>query len=212
MIQEVLYATTNLGKIGEITKYLNHYGVKVVSPRDLGIELDVPETGGSLEENAILKVKAYLEVSGGRIVLADDTGLEIKALNGDPGIHVRRWKDGQTRMTDEEIIDYCIDQMRDVLLENRGAQFRTIVALGLPNSEVELFEGTLNGVILEAPSADIRVEGFPFESLFFVPEWNMLLGEVHQLTMEQKADKIIHRERALKKAIPRVKEVLGMQQ
>lgn len=114
MLKEVLYATNNPGKISEISKFLEHNGIKVVSPKDLGIDLDVPETGDSLEENAKLKVKAYLEVSNGRIVLADDTGLEIDALGGKPGIHVRRWKDGQTRMSDEEIIEYCLDQMKNV--------------------------------------------------------------------------------------------------
>lgn len=79
--------------------------------------------------------------------------------------------------------------------------------MALPSGEVETFDGTLRGVILETP-ADIRVEGFPFESLFFVPEWNMLLGEVHHLPMEQKGDKIIHREKALQKAIPRVADLL----
>ncbi|SRR5258708_3136865 len=207
MLKEVLYATNNPGKIAEISKFLEHNGIKVVSPKDLGIDLDVPETGNSLEENATLKVKAYLKISGGRIVLADDTGLEIDSLNGKPGIHVRRWRDGETRMTDEEIIGYCLEQMKNVAEEQRGAQFRTVVALGLPNGEVETFDGTLKGMILESP-ANIRVEGFPFESLFFVPEWNMLLGEVHHLPMEEKGDKIIHREKALQKAIPRVRELI----
>ena len=208
MLKEILYATNNPGKIAEISKFLEHNGIRVVSPKDLGIDLDVPETGYSLGENARLKVKAYLEVSGRRIVLADDTGLEIDSLDGKPGIHVRRWKDGQSRMGDEEIIEYCLDQMKNVAKDQRGAQFRTVVALALPDDNVETFDGTLRGVILETP-ADIRVEGFPFESLFFVPEWNMLLGEIHSLSMEDKGDKIIHREKALQKAIPRLKQLLG---
>lgn len=207
MLREVLYATNNPGKITEISKFLKHNGIKVVSPKDLGLDLEVPETGSSLEENSTLKVKAYLEVSGGRVVLADDTGLEIDSLNNKPGIHVRRWKDGKTRMEDEEIIQYCLEQMRGITSGERGAQFRTVVAMGLPSGEVETYDGTLRGVILETP-ADIRVEGFPFESLFFVPGWNMLLGEVHNLPMEKKGDKVIHREKALQKAIPRVKQLL----
>lgn len=208
MSQEVLYATNNPGKIAEISKFLEHNNIKVVSPKDLGIDLDVPENADSLEGNAVLKVKAFLKVSEGRIVIADDTGLEVDSLGGKPGIHVRRWKDGITRMGDEEIIEYCIEQMRNVAKEQRGAQFRTVVALGLPNGNVETFDGTLRGVILESP-ADIKVEGFPFESLFYVPEWKMLLGQLHYLSMEEKGDKIIHRERALQKAIPRVRELLG---
>lgn len=207
MSEELLYATNNPGKIIEVSKFLEHNGIEVVSPHDLGIDLDILETGSSLEENAILKVKGYLEVSGGRIILADDTGLEIDTLGGQPGIHVRRWKDGKTKMTDEEIIEYCLVQMSGIPPEQRGAQFRTVIALGLLNGEVETFDGILRGIILEKP-ADIRVEGFPFESLFFVPEWKILLGELHQLNMAEKGDKLVHREKALQKAIPRVKELM----
>lgn len=207
MSKELLYATNNPGKIVEISKFLEHQGIKVVSLQELGINLDLPETGSSLEENATLKVKAYSKVSGGRIVMADDTGLEIDALNGAPGIHVRRWKDDETRMSDEEIIEYCLDQMKDIPNEKRTAQFRTVVALVLPDGNIETFDGILRGVIMEKPST-IRVEGFPFESLFFIPEWQMLLGELHQLSMSEKGDKLIHREKALQKAIPRVRELL----
>lgn len=117
MLKEVLYATNNPGKIAEISKFFEFNGIKVVSPKDLKIDLDIPETGNSLEENAILKVKGFLPVCGGRIVMADDTGLEIDSLGGKPGIHVRRWRDGITRMDDEEIINYCLDQMKYIPIE-----------------------------------------------------------------------------------------------
>ncbi len=207
MLKELLYATNNPGKIKEVSKLLVFNNIKVVSPEGLKINLDVPETGSSLEENATLKVKAFLEVSGGRIVLADDTGLEIDILNGEPGIHVRRWKDRKTRMNDEEIIEYCLKQMKDIPIEQRGAQFRTILALGQPNGRVEIYDGILRGVIQETASS-IRVEGFPFESLFFVTDWNMLLGEQHQLRADEKGERLNHREKALQKAIPRIKELL----
>ncbi|MEK7497511.1 MAG: non-canonical purine NTP pyrophosphatase [Patescibacteria group bacterium] len=207
MSHELLYATNNPGKVIEVSKLLKHNGIKVVSPKDLEIDLDVPETGKTLEENAILKAKSFSKVSGGRIVLADDTGLEIDSLNGEPGIHVRRWKDGQTRLTDEEIINYCIERMNGIPKEKRGAQFRTVLALATPDGKLETFDGILRGIILEKP-ADIRVEGFPFESLFFISEWNMLLGKAHQFKAEEKQGRFNHRERALQKAIPRVKELL----
>ena len=207
MSKEVLYATRNPGKIIEVSKLLNHYGIKVVSPEDLGIDLDVSETGSSLEENSSLKAKAYSSESDGRIVLSDDTGLEIDALNGEPGVHVRRWEDGKTRMADEEIIQYCLQRMNGIPQEQRGAQFRTVLALALPNGTTEMFEGTLRGEILESPDP-IRVEGFPFESLFFIPEWNMILVEVHQLEAKKKEGKLNHREKALAKAIPRIKELI----
>jgi XTP/dITP diphosphohydrolase len=208
MIKEVLYATNNPGKVVEVSKLLRHHGIKVVSPKDIGIDLDVSETGNSLEENSSTKAKAFSLVSDGRIVLSDDTGLEIEALNNEPGIHVRRWKDKETRMTDEEIIQYCLQRMSGISQEQRGAQFRTVLTLALPNGETEMFEGTLRGEILENP-APIRVEGFPFESLFFVPEWDMVLGEVHKIEVSQKKERLNHREKALQKAIPRIRELTG---
>ncbi len=207
MTKELLYATNNPGKKFEISRHLLHNGILVVTPDELEINVDVSETGNSLEENATLKVKAYAKLAGERLILADDTGLEIDALNGEPGIHVRRWKDGQNKMTDREIIDYCIERMRDIPKEKRGAQFRTVLALGIPGRGIEIFDGILRGYILEEPSV-LRVEGFPFESLFFVPEWNMLLGDARQLPVEKKQGMLNHRERAIEKAIPRIRELL----
>ena len=208
MVKQVLYATNNQGKISEVSKLLLYNGIEVVSPKDLEIVLDVPETGSTLEENAKLKSAAYLAFSNGRIVLSDDTGLEIDALNGEPGIHVRRWRDKYNRMGDEEIINYCLERMSGIPEDQRGAQFRTVLALAVPNGGIEIFDGTLRGTILEQP-AKLRVEGFPFESLFFVTEWNMLLGEAHQIEASKKDGRINHRERALMKAIPRIKSLLG---
>ena len=89
MKKELLYATTNLGKVQEIRKHLAGHGVTILSLQDLQINIDVPETGRTLEENAALKARAYCEHAGGRLVMADDTGIEITALNGEPGIRVR---------------------------------------------------------------------------------------------------------------------------
>lgn len=207
MLSELLYATNNPGKKVEISKLLNSEGIKVVTPSDLGVNLDVSEIGNTLEENAALKVNAFLSASQNRIVLADDTGLEIDALNGEPGIHVRRWKDGKTRMDDEEIILYCLELMKNIPHEQRGAQFRTVLALGIPGRDIEIYDGTLRGTILEKP-ADFRVEGFPFESLLFVSEWGMLLGEARELKPVEGDARLNHREKALQKAVARIKELL----
>lgn len=102
MSKKLLYATTNPGKIFEVGKLLKFYGIEIISPKDLKIEIDVPEIGKTLEENVQLKAEAYLKVVDYNIVvMSDDTGAEIDALNGEPGIHVRRWKDKKTAMTDQ---------------------------------------------------------------------------------------------------------------
>lgn len=207
MSKELFYATNNPGKKYEVSKHLSQCGITLKTPDDCGINIDVPEDGNSLEENAKLKVEAYSELVNDKLILADDTGLEIDALNGEPGIHVRRWKDKKNRMTDQEIIDYCIERMKDVPKKERGAQFRTVLALNIPGKETEFFDGILRGYILEKPSIQ-KVEGFPFESLFFVPEWNMLLGDARQLPVEKKQHLLNHREKAINKAIPRIKELL----
>jgi XTP/dITP diphosphohydrolase len=155
-------------------------------------------------------------------ILADDTGIEIDALGGEPGIHARRWKDGKTRMSDQEVIKYCLVRMKGIPWEKRTAQFRTVIAIGipiskgqalrtqglaLPNEEIELFDGVLRGLILEKP-APLRIEGFPFESLFYIPKWKMVLGEAHQLPVERKRRYLTHRERAVEKALLRIQSLL----
>ncbi|PIU03851.1 hypothetical protein COT44_01040 [Candidatus Shapirobacteria bacterium CG08_land_8_20_14_0_20_39_18] len=182
MKKELFYATNNPGKVIEVLKFLSNSGITVLTPKDLKIKLDVPEIGSSLEKRIF----------------------ESKSL---PGIHVRRWKDGQTKMTDEEIIDYCLSRMKNVPITKRGAQFRTVLVLGIPGGGIEVYSGTLKGVILEK-AASLRVEGFPFESLFYVSEWNKLLGETHHMSMEEKRGRLNHRERALEKVIPRIQELI----
>lgn len=205
-MKQIFYATNNPGKKFEVGRQLRSAGIEIITPSDLGIDVDVEENGNTLEENAILKVKGYKELVKDMIILADDTGLEIDALNGDPGIHVRRWKDGKTRMTDQECIDYCMEKMKNIPKENRGAQFRTVLALSFPNKEIELFDGILRGYILEEPSI-LRVEGFPFESLFMT-DANILLGDDRQIPVEKRDGRLNHRERALDKVIKRLEEMI----
>jgi len=212
-MRQLLYATTNPGKIAELRKIMRFHGLDLVAPAEIGPVRDVDEDGATLEENATLKARAYLDLLAGSpdrdryVVLADDTGVEIDALGGEPGIHVRRW-DGSPRMTDQAIIDLCLRRMAGIPAGRRGAQFRTAFALGVPGSKsVELYDGTLRGVILEEADP-LRIEGFPFESIFYVPEWGRLLGEVHSLPPEQKMAYITHRERALHHALPRLKALL----
>ena len=211
-IRQLLYATTNPGKIAEVRALMQPHGIDVIAPLDLGLDLDVSEPGTTLEANAAGKTRAYLATLADRpnrdsyIVLGDDTGVEIDALNGEPGIHVRRW-DG-SRMTDEAIIAYCMDRLRGVPIDRRGAQFRTVFAVGISGGEIEYFDGTLRGVILEDPDP-LRIPGFPFESIFFVPEWDQLLGHAHQLPAEDRADFVTHRARALGNALPRLRVLLA---
>jgi XTP/dITP diphosphohydrolase len=207
-MRQLLYATTNPGKLMEVRQLFDAVEIAVRSPADVDLTLDVVESGRSLEENATLKARAYLDqLDGGEfVVVGDDTGVEIDALGGEPGIHVRRWI-GE-RMTDEAIIAYCLQRMDGIPPAARGAQFRTVFAVGTPGRAITLFDGTLRGVILERADPQ-RIEGFPFESIFYVPDWAMLLGKIHQLPPAQKTCCVTHRERALRAALPFIRELLA---
>lgn len=142
------------------------------------------------------------------IIISDDTGVEIDALDGEPGIHVRRWKG--YRMEDEEIINYCLERMNGIPRGERGAQFRTIISVGGIGTDSRIFEGTLRGEIIEKPIT-LRMEGFPFESIFYIPEYKMMLGEIHQLTPEEKQVKGFHshREIAVLNALTHIKSLVA---
>lgn len=210
---QLLYATTNPGKLAEVRQIVSAHGIDLLAPAEVGLALDVPEPGTTLEANAVGKARAYLDVLAERdeaaqpVVIADDTGIEIDALDGEPGIHVRRW-DGSARMTDEAIIAYCLGRLRGVPQHERGAQFRTVIAVGTVGSPITCFAGTLRGVILPEPDP-LRLPGFPFESIFFVPEWDMLLGHAHQLPAAQQAGFVTHRARAVQHALPYIRALLA---
>lgn len=207
-MKQLLYATSNPGKQEEVRKFLAQNNIDLITPQDLGLDIDPDESGNSLEENATIKVKEYRKTVSDPeiIIMADDTGVEIDALGGEPGIHVRRWKG--YRMEDEEIIEYCIERMKEVPEGKRGAQFRTVIALNYEGTEI--FDGVLRGEIVEKP-IELRMKGFPFESIFYINQYQKMLGDIHQMTIEEKIKNnfLSHRERAITNSLPRLKELLG---
>ena len=132
-------------------------------------------------------------------MIADDTGVEIDALGGEPGIKVRRWKG--YKMTDEEIIHYCLERMKDVPEGQRGAQFRTVLAIIQNDSPVKYFDGILRGEILTNP-LPARREGMPFWPIFYLPNLKMTLGQFHDQPMEFQVANPTHRELAVLSALP----------
>lgn len=209
-MKQLLYATGNPGKYKEVKKHLAQYGIDLKWPKDFDLDLDVKETGSSLEENSTLKAKTYIKALNDPniLVMADDTGVEIDALDGEPGIHVRRWKGH--RMSDQEIIDYCIERMKGVPEGKRGAQFRTVIALGSKTQPIQTFEGILRGRIVKEP-IPLKMEGFPFESVFYITEYDMMLGKLHQLPTKKKEVKELHshRERAIENTLPTIQKLLN---
>jgi XTP/dITP diphosphohydrolase len=167
-MNKLLIATTNPGKLGEIKEFLSDLPLELIGLSDVGITDAPEETGISFEENAILKAKFYAEKSK-LPTLADDGGLEIDALSGEPGVKSHRWIHDDREDTDEELIQYTLDRMKDIIDVNRGAQLRLVLALVLPGGEVFTSEEKVRGVIPRMASKN-RWKGFPYRSLLYLPE------------------------------------------
>lgn len=203
-MKKLLVATTNPGKLTEIKRFLSDLPVELVSLRDAGITDFPDETGMTFEENAILKAKYYAKESG-LPTLADDGGFEIDALGGEPGVRSHRWIDQSRESTDEELITYTIERMKDVPDGMRGAQLRLVLALVLPDGEIHTTEASVRGVVPVSPTGT-RSEGFPFRSLLFIPDINKYYN--HDELTDSENDAYNHRKRALDQLKPIIRKEL----
>lgn len=194
---KLLIATTNPGKFNEFQIIINELvpALRLVSLKDLNIKNKIEETGLTFKENAAKKAKFYCTLAG-LPTLADDAGLEIDWLGGEPGVLSRRWPGYEA--TDEELIEMTLKKLQGVPKEKRGAQFRAVIAIALPKEKkVNFFEGILRGFITEDIKTPV-IPGFPFRSIFFLPEKGKVLA---QLTPEEEAA-VSHRQIALREAKP----------
>ena len=187
---KLLVATNNPGKLREYVSLLDGLPYDLTTLAAGGITEDVEETGTSMEENAIQKARAYAALSG-MITLADDSGLEVDALGGEPGPLSRRYAGDS--VTDAERNAYLLTKLKDVPPERRGARFRCVIAIATPDGRTRTCEGVCEGTIALAPSGE---GGFGYDPVFYVPE---LGRRVAELTLEQK-NAISHRARAARKA------------
>ncbi len=203
-MNRLLVATSNPGKLNEIRKFLVDLPLKLVGLDDLGIKTRARETKKTFKENAILKAKFYARISG-LPTLADDGGLEIEALNGEPGVKSHRWVHGDRDDSDEELISYALKRLKGVPLKQRGAQLRVVLALVLPDSKTYTSEDKIRGIIPLIPSS-YRMQGYPYRSLLFLPQ----LGKFYnhdELTPAENA-RYNHRKRALDKLKPIIQREL----
>lgn len=198
-MKKLLLATKNPGKVLEYRVILKDLPIELVTLKDLDIKDDVEEDGVTFQENAIKKVKFYSDLTD-LPTIAEDSGLEIDYLNGEPGVKSRRWPGYEA--SDEELIKMTLDKLKGVPEEKRGAQLRVVIAVAI-NKEIKTFEGILRGVITEKPVSEI-IPGYPFRAIFYLPEINKVLGE---LTMAEEA-KVAHRIKAFKEALPMIKKYL----
>ena len=178
-------ATHNPGKLKEMGDILARFGVEVVSPKDLGITVDVEETGTTFAENAMLKAKAICAAAK-LPAIADDSGLCVDALNGGPGVYSARY--GGEGLDDKGRYMLLLNNMRGQ--PTRAAHFACAIACAFPNGDELTAEGRCDGTIAFAPMGE---GGFGYDPVFFVPELKKTFG---QLTAEEKST-ISHRGKAL---------------
>ena len=191
MINQIVLATHNSDKRVEIAALLSDLGMTVRSLAEFPHAPEVIEDGKTCEANAIKKARAIADYTG-LTAVADDTGLEVDALGGRPGVHAARYASAQASYEDNW--KKLLRELDGVPFEQRGARFLTVVAIASPAREhVETVEGVLNGVIAQRPAGS---GGFGYDPVFLVPELGKTLAE---LTPSEK-NRISHRAQAFVKA------------
>ena len=191
-MREIIIATKNAGKVKDFETLFSPKGFKVKSLLDFPEIEDVEETGVTFAENATLKAEAISSALN-KPVIADDSGLAIDALNGEPGVYSARYA-GENK-DDNANIEKVLQKLIDVPFEKRTARFHCALAIAVPGKRTEIVEGTCEGHILEEKRGE---NGFGYDPIFFVEKWRCSMAE---LTKEQK-NQISHRANALKKLAP----------
>ena len=189
----LLVATNNPGKLEEYRHLLRDLPLEITSLGEQRIDFEPEETGSTFAENAILKARAFAMRSG-LLTVADDSGLEIDALEGAPGVHSARY--GGTRRG-QDVLRYesILHQMQGMPWAKRTARFRCAVAVATPDGQVEIAEGAIEGIIAFEPQGE---HGFGYDPIFFMPEFECTLA---QLPLETK-NQVSHRARAAQAALP----------
>ena len=199
-MRKIIFATGNEEKMREIREILASLPVEVLSMKEAGIQADIIEDGKTFEENAVIKAKAIAQLSE-EIVLADDSGLVIDYLNGEPGIYSARYmgEDTSYRIKNENLIQ----RLEGVPDEERTARFVCAIAAAFPDGTVLTTEGTVEGRIGYEEKGE---NGFGYDPVFYLPEYGCTTA---QLT-EEKKNEISHRGKALRKMVEKLRERVDM--
>ena len=188
---KLLLATSNRGKLIELAELLGDVPFELVSLADMGINVDVEETGQTFEANAALKAETYRDLSG-VLTLADDSGLEVDALGGEPGVRSARYAGPDA--TDSDRIRLLLTNLADVPERSWTARFRCVIAVAGSDWQTQLFPGVCCGRIVREPRGD---NGFGYDPVFLFPDLGLTMAE---LTSEQK-NVVSHRAVAIRKAV-----------
>ncbi len=188
-MSRIIFATGNAGKMKEIRMILADMGMEILSMKEAGISVDVEENGATYEENALIKAKAVAEQAKDAIVLSDDSGLEIDALNCEPGIFSARYmgEDTSYRIKNANLIE----RLTGVADEDRTARFVCAIAAVLPDGSTLTTRDCVEGVIGYEERGE---HGFGYDPIFYLPEFGKTTAELS----EEEKNVVSHRGKALR--------------
>ena len=195
-MKKFIVATKNKGKIKEISRMLSGFSFDVISMEEAGISKTIEETGKTFEENAFIKAMEIFKETG-EIVMADDSGLEVDHLEGAPGVYSARF--AGENATDEDNNKKLLGLLKNVPFEKRTARFVCVISVIIDQNNHFNVKGVCEGVIGFASAGE---NGFGYDPLFFVPEYNMTTA---QMESELK-DKISHRGKAIRLMIKQLED------
>ena len=199
----LIIATRNPGKLREFKRLLSDLEAELIDLDRAEVSEEVAETGATFEENARIKASAYAAMAKS-LVLADDSGLEVDALEGAPGVQSARF--GGSGLTDRERADLLLERLGDVPGERRGARFRAVLAIAGPavGPEPVTVEGRLEGTIARRPAGS---SGFGYDPVFWLPDRGRMVAEL----LPAEKDEVSHRGRAARRALPVLRRLLGVE-
>ena len=200
-IDKIIFATGNEGKMREVRMILGDLGIQVVSMKEAGVTAEAEENGTTFEENAIIKAKEIMEKTG-EIVLADDSGLEVDALGGEPGIYSARYMGHDTSYHIKN--NSLIERLEGKTGEERSARFVCAIAACFPDGRVLTTRGIMEGQIGYEEKGE---NGFGYDPIFYLPEYQCYSAE---LPLEEK-NKLSHRGKALRLMKERLHESINCQ-
>jgi XTP/dITP diphosphohydrolase len=189
-MQKLLIATNNQGKVREYRELLDGLPYTLVTPEQIGIKLHVNENGTTYHENASIKAAAFAKASG-LLTLADDSGLEVDALNGEPGIRSSRY--AGEGANDQQRVEFLLNKLKEITENKRTGRFKCVIALARPDGQIQYYDGFCEGIITFNPRGS---EGFGYDPIFYFPDLKRTMAE---LPAEMK-NRISHRARAAAKA------------
>ena len=191
----LIFATGNQGKVNEFRQMLGD-DYEILSMKDLDVDVDIVEDGKTFEENAIIKARTVCDATN-QMVLADDSGFEVDAMGGEPGIYSSRFmgEDTPYSVKNAEILNRC----KDVPDEERGARFVCVIACAYPDGRTETVKGVIEGKLAYEPKGE---NGFGYDPIFYYPERGMTTGEMEP----EEKNAISHRGQAVRKMVEKLKQ------